>query len=293
MDNDILLGNDNGYTNGIYFSWFSLDDENKKLKPDWLSTPLAWSINRKSAERTLQAYSLGQVMVTPNDITIEDPPLNELPYSGSLLFNSTFITMEASVADSIVTVVGIVGPSSGAENTQKWVHEQIGADEPRGWDTQLGDEIVFQLSRARLWRTWSAADDDMDLLTMADAGLGNLSSYVSSAVLVRYGRDLSRSFPTPLFINTRSANPVATRGGWYLFAGVRIEYLFNAIYTDGNTFRDSRSIDYDRSQVGLTTGLTYSWQEISITFALYESNASDKSTRDYTRFGTLTFGWEL
>ena len=291
VDNDILVGVDNGYTNGIYFSWFNLGDQNERHVPHWLAAPLSWSLDMESVKMSLQAYSLGQTMVTPEDITIENPPINEIPYSGALLFNYTFITMKQDHADSIGTTIGVVGPSSGAEATQKWIHDLIGSIEPEGWDTQLQDEIVFQLSRARLWRTWSVSNDRMDLLVLADAGLGTLSSYVASAMLFRFGSDLSRTFATPLLINTRSANPAAIEGGWYLFAGVRLEYIFNAIYTDGNTFRDSRSIDYDQSQIGLTAGLAYSWKNTSITFALYESNISDKATGDITRFGTLTFGW--
>ncbi len=291
VDNDILLGNDNYYTNGIYFSWFDIDNKNESLEPGWLAAPLDWSLDLANARVSVQAYTLGQVMVTPEDITIEDPPIDDIPYSGSLLLNYTFITMHQAHADSIGTVVGIVGPSSGAERTQIWVHEQVGADEPQGWDTQLEDEIVFQLSRGRVWRTWADVDDKLDLVVMGEAAVGTLSSYVSAAAMVRYGKDLNRTFATPLLISTRSANPAAIEGGWYLFGGIRYEYVFNAIYADGNTFRDSRSIDYDHSQIGLTAGLAYSWDNVSMTLALYESNISDEATREFTRFGTLTFGW--
>lgn len=291
VDNDLLVGNDNGYTNGIYFSWFKVGDQNERHTPHWLAAPLSWSLDMEGMKTSLQAYSVGQTMVTPEDITIENPPINEIPYSGALLFNYTYIAVEERHADSVGTVIGVVGPSSGAETTQKWVHDSIGANEPEGWDTQLQDEIVFQLSRARLWKTWNASDDHMDLLVIGEAGLGTLSSFVASAMLFRFGDDLNRTFATPLLINTRSANPVAIEGGWYFFAGVRFEYIFNAIYTDGNTFKDSRSIDYDPSQIGITTGLAYSWENISVTFALYESNISDETTRDITRFGTLTIGW--
>ena len=293
VDNDIFLGNDNGYTNGIYFAWFEVSEQNERLESDWLVAPLRWSIDLDNPVRTIQAYSVGQVMITPDDITIEDPPTNEIPYSGSLLFNSTFITMEEVHADSIGTVVGIIGPSSGAEATQKWVHEVFGADEPLGWDTQLEDEIIFHFSRGRLWRTWSKPDDRVDFLVLTEAGIGTLSSFVAGGALFRFGSDLTSTFATPLLINTRSANPAAVSGGWYFYAGARFEYIFNNIFTDGNTFRDSRSIDYDQSQIGLTTGLAYSWQKASITIALYDSNISDKSSRDVTQFGTLTFGWRF
>ncbi len=291
VDNDLLIGNDNGYTNGIFVSWFDAGSQNDRFEPHWMAAPLSWSVDMESAKTALQVYTLGQIMVTPEDITIENPPIDEIPYSGSLLLNYTFITSAESYADSIGTVIGIVGPSSGAEATQILVHDLVGADEPEGWDTQLEDEVVFQLSRGRLWRTWSASDDRTDLLVLGEAGLGTLSSFIASAMLVRFGSDLSSTFETPLLINSRSANPAAIEGGWYLFAGVRFEYVFNLIYTDGNTYRDSRSIDYDQSQIGVTTGLAYSWENVSATFALYDSNLSDDSTRDVTRFGTLTFGW--
>ena len=291
VDNDLLVGNDNGYTNGIYFSWFEVRDQSERHVPHWLATPLSWSLDMENVKTSLQAYSVGQTMVTPEDITIETPPINEIPYAGALLFNYTYIAVKETHADSIGTVIGVVGPSSGAEATQTWVHDLMGGDEPKGWDTQLQDEIVFQLTRARLWRTWSASDDHMDFLVLGEAGLGTLSSFVASAMLFRFGSDLSRTFATPLLISTRSANPAAIEGGWYFFAGARFEYLFNAIYTDGNTYRDSRSIDYDHSQIGLTTGLAYSWENVSVTLALYESNISDEATRDITRFGTLTIGW--
>ena len=293
IDNDKFVGNDNGYTNGIFFSWFDVGDQNDRFMPDWLAAPLSWSVDMESAQATLQAYTLGQIMVTPDDITIENPPINELPYSGSLLFNYTFITMAEGHADSVGTTIGVVGPSSRAEQTQKWFHDLIGVDEPRGWDTQLDDEIVIQLTRGRLWRTWGAADDRMDLLALGEAGFGNLSSFVAGGMLFRFGSGLSSTFATPLLISSRSANPAAIEGGWYLFAGVRFEYVFNLIYTDGNTYRDSRSIEYDHSQVGITAGLAYSWKNVSVTFALYDSNLSDDITRDVTRFGTLTIGWRI
>jgi hypothetical protein len=36
--------------------------------------------------------------------------------------------------------VGVVGPASFAEQTQKRIHEIVNADEPRGWNTQLKNE---------------------------------------------------------------------------------------------------------------------------------------------------------
>jgi len=293
LDNDIFLGNDNGYTNGVYFSWLKVRTENQLQKPNWTTSPLNWSLALEGSNTSLQAYTFGQTMVTPEDIRLENPPINDIPYSGSLLLHSTFIAVHDSYADAVGTAIGLVGPSSGAESTQKWVHKTIGADEPKGWDTQLGDELIFQLSRARLWRTWHSEDDRSDFLTLADAGVGTLGSYLAGGMILRYGRDLHDTFETPLLINTRTTNPAAVDDGWYAFAGARIEYTFNSIYADGNTFKNSRSVDYDRAQIGLMVGLALSFKQLSVTLAVYESNIMDSLTSDLTRFGTLTLGWRL
>ena len=292
VDNDIFLGNDNWYTNGIYASWVNTANQNDLHQPGLMTIPINWSLDIEGAQLTLQAYTLGQIMVTPEDIRIINPPLTDMPYSGTLLFHSTFIAVQESHADAAGTAIGIVGPASGAERSQKRVHVIVGADEPKGWDSQLGDEIIFQVNRARLWRAWYSKDDRSDFLVLADIGAGTLSSYLASAMLVRFGRGLFNTFETPLLINTRSANPAAVNGAWYAFAGARFEYVFNNIFGDGNTFKDSRSIDFDHSQIGLTAGLALSWKQLSITLALYESNITDSSAGDFTRFGTLTLGWQ-
>lgn len=291
LDNDIFVGNDNGYTNGIYFSSLTVWDEQFPKSRNWLLAPIAWSLSSKSPKQILRSYTLGQTMVTPEEITDEIPDSNDIPYSGLLSFSHTHIETGISQADSLGVVIGVVGPASEADQTQKWVHEQIGADEPKGWDTQLDNELVFQFSRGRLWRVWSAPTDRVDLLVLGEAGIGTLSSFLASAALVRFGSELANTFETPLLITTRSANPAAIEGDWYTYVGLRAEYVANQIFTDGNTYKDSRSIDYDSTQIGWTAGLALSWQKASITFALYDSNVTDDINGKYTRFGALTFGW--
>lgn len=297
VDNDVLVGNDSGYTNGIYLSVYDVGFEVEALpESDFWVWPLLWSIPEGRVLGGVNAYTVGQAMNTPSDITVAVPDEDDLPYSALLFLNNSYLVANDRYADKISTTIGIVGPAAFGEETQKFVHELIDSDEPKGWDTQLENELVFQLSRARIVRSWVSGSGNADLLSSADLRLGTIESSVNGGLMLRYGRGLVDSFATPLFNDSRTSNPAAIEGGWYIYAGAEAGYMFNQIFTDGNTFRDSRSIDYDRESIGVTMGIAYSWQNCSLTFAVNDLNiiqSGDESEEleDLTRFGTLTFAW--
>jgi hypothetical protein len=167
-------------------------------------------------------------------------------------------------------------------------------------DTQLNDEIVFQLSRGQMWRSWASASGSSDLLLSSEAALGTISSSVGVAAMVRYGEQLERNYATALQIASRTANPISAgptpvQSGWYYFAGVNASYLANQIFLDGNTFDndDQESMDYDHEMIGATVGAVYSWQNWALAFSLTDMNLIESNDRmdDYNQFGSLTLAW--
>ena len=149
VDNDLFVGNDNGYTSGIYYSWYDTPDNNK-AEIGFLARAMQWSLtDRDPALSVVSIKTIGQSIVTPDDITLEDPPLppEDLPYGGLLIYTDTWIKAYAKRAEKIAVTLGIVGEYSFAEETQTLIHKILDGDEPKGWDTQLNDEIVFQFSR--------------------------------------------------------------------------------------------------------------------------------------------------
>ena len=295
LDNDLFIGNDSGYTNGLYLSFFDAGDTQSSLpENDFWVKPLMWSMPNHNIQGAVNAYMVGQTMSTPSDITIEVPDENELPYAALLALTNSYVTVTPSRADRVSTTVGIVGPAALGEESQKFIHKIIGSDEPRGWDTQLENELVFQLSRATMWRTWESSSGNSDFLTNADLTLGTIQSSFSTGLTLRYGRDLISSYATKLFDNSRTTNPSAVDSGWYIYTSVQAGFVFNQIFTDGNTFRDSRSIDYDQEYISLATGFAYSWKNSSLTFAFNDSNllqsgSTEEALKDLTQYGTITF----
>jgi len=301
MDNDTFVGNDNGYTNGIYVSWWDGPKGEEKAKPGFLARAMLWSMpGDVSSENNVVIKTIGQTMITPDDIE-QDPPIlppDDLPYGGLLFYSDNFFQVHDNYADRIAVTIGVVGEYSFAEESQEFVHEVISSDEPCCWDSQLDDEIVFQFSRGRVWKTWVADSGNADLSLGADISLGTISSSVGAGFMIRYGRGLRYSYASTLLVSSRTSNPVASRNGWFVFAGTRAGYLGNQIFLDGNTFDDDddESIDYDRETLMVTAGLAYSWKEVSFTFAINDLNANETDSDaadEYSEFGTFTIAWKL
>jgi hypothetical protein len=299
MDNDYLTASDNGYTNGVYFTWIDTPDNNKP-EPGFLARAMLWSLPDDDAPvREFGIGTIGQTMVTPDDIE-QDPPVlppDDLPYGGLLYYNDSYLAVREKHSDRISVTIGVIGEYSFAEESQEFVHKVIGADEPCCWDSQLDDEIVFQIARGRVWRSWVSDSGNTDFLLGADAALGTISSTLGTSFMVRYGAGLKQTYATALLASGRTANPIAADTGWYVYAGARAGYLANQIFLDGNTFDDDddNPIDYDEERFAITLGLAYSWKDWSLTFAINDQNVAENSDHEsadeYLRFGTFTLAW--
>lgn len=138
IDNDLFIGSDDGYTNGLYLSLFDVEEltEEKVVKPHFWMYPLMWSMRSESAHLVVNSYTVGQTMSTPSDITIEEPSEDELPYSALLAITNSYTYIGSNFADQVATTIGIIGPSAFGAEAQKFVHKIVGSDEPLGWDTQ-------------------------------------------------------------------------------------------------------------------------------------------------------------
>lgn len=297
LDNDLFLNSDNGYTNGIFFSLYDTGAGAKQPEPGILVKPLLWSIAGQQYSAAVNAYSIGQVMMTPEDITLKNPPEDSLPYSGVLFFNSTYLGVNEKYADKLSTTLGMVGPVSGTKWAQTIIHRIRGFEKPKGWGTQLHNEPVFQIARGRAWRALKSKGNHLDLILNLDGAIGNLSSYIETGATLRIGSGLDHSYASVLLNTARTSNPIALNDSWYFYAGLTASYIFNQIYTDGNTFRNSRSIDYDHQRLGFNAGLAFAFKRLSVSMGftdqdIFDNNAGDP-INDLTQYGTVTIAWRF
>lgn len=291
LDNDLFIASDDGYTNGMYGSWYYLGRGDEQPESSQLVWPLKWSMPNKNSEFSVNAYSIGQSMFTPNDIHASNPDPNDIPYAGLLFLSNTYMVSYGSYADSITTTIGIIGPASGAESTQELIHEITDSDQPQGWDYQLENEIVFKFTRGRMWRSWISENKHFDLLSGANLGIGTLESSINGGFTLRVGEQLSISHITSMLVPSRTSNLISAKDGWFVYIMIGGRLIANHIVFNGNTFRDSRSVELDRTHLTLTSGLAYSWGRLSVTLAYADISFTDDEYSSASRFGTLTVGW--
>ena len=159
FDNDVFTGNDNKYTGGLGFSWTSAAAETYPERAFQRKIVNAFSflptVNDEGYQNYLQ-FVLGMEAYTPTDIRALDPPLGEHPYAGVLYVDSSLFSMSRIASHQLTLRLGFVGPSTGTEDVQRWIHEIIGSPIPQGWDTQLKNEPIvnffYQYNRRLLRR---------------------------------------------------------------------------------------------------------------------------------------------
>jgi len=290
FENDLFYDSDRHYTNGVRASWLSGPDDT----PAWALRAARWLPLFPESGTVRTGYSLGQNMYTPSDITLEDPPLGERPYAGWLYGSVGLISESGGRLDMLDLTVGVVGPASLAEHTQKFVHDVTGADEPRGWDTQLKNEPGVVLTYQRSWRgyvTQSVSGFGFDVTPHAGAALGNVYTYADAGLTMRFGKDLPLDYGPPriqpslpgsgFFIPTDDF-------GWYLFAGVEGRAVARNIFLDGNTFTDSRSVDKEPLVGDVQLGIAVSWRDLRLSYTHVFRTREYEGEADRSEFGAMS-----
>ncbi|MBN1142759.1 MAG: lipid A deacylase LpxR family protein [Deltaproteobacteria bacterium] len=269
LENDLFYNVDRHYTNGVGLTWMPGADT---ATPKWAVTAfrlLPW-VPRQGEVR--HGYAWGQSMFTPSDIRVKNPPPEERPYAG-WLYGSIGLGVESGrQLDRFSLTIGIVGPASQAEKCQKIVHEIIGSDDPKGWDTQLENELGLVLAYQHSWREFAATTligNRLDVTPHVGAALGNVYTYGNAGLTLRYGPRLPSDYGPPRIqpglLGSANFTPPADFG-WYLFAGVEGRLVGRNIFLDGNTFRDSRSVDKEYLVGDLQCGLVLDWPKVRVSY---------------------------
>lgn len=245
LENDLFTGTDRHYTNGVRLSYLSAEDS----VPDWIERP-ARALPLFPDEGNLRvAYAIGQNMYTPEDITVAAPQPDDRPWAGFTYGSIGLVNDAGDRLDRLELTLGVVGPASQAEESQKLVHRIIGSDKPEGWDNQLHNEPIINLAYDRTWRSWAESEYlglEVDATPHVGGVLGNAFTYASTGIMFRVGDALPADYGPPLIRPSLPGSdffvPQQTFG-WYVFGGLEGRVVARNIFLDGNTFRDSPSVD--------------------------------------------------
>lgn len=255
--NDTFAGTDRCFTGGFKLSWMSKNLKNYRESP-WLK----WlPFVKKPGFLRAISFSLGLNIFTPDNIRRSDLTEDDRPYAGFLYLAIGIHSRSKTRLDTLELDLGIVGSHSYAEQVQKFIHEIINGVEPKGWHHQLKDEFAIQAIYERKWKLLQSRTDKkfgFDLIPHFGGGLGNISIYAHTGAQVRFGWNLPDDFGTSLIRPGGDCNiGFLSRGpfGIHAFVAVDGKAVLRDIFLDGNTFRDSHSVEKNPFVADILVGI--------------------------------------
>lgn len=267
-ENDIFAGEDNGYTNGVQYSYLSPESD----IPAWIESAAASFPLFSDGGRRRYGFAVGQSMFAPDDLLRSDLIADDRPYAGFLYGSVGILSDTGMRLDNLQLTLGVVGPSSLAAQTQDAVHDVTGSPDPQGWSNQLRDEPGFILTYERKWRSlhqMSPFGLGVDVTPHIGASAGNIHTHATVGATVRFGLDLPSDYGPPLIRPNLPGSDFFEphRGlGWYVFAGVEGRAVARNIFLDGNTFRDSHSVDKRPFVGGVQAGVAVTVGDVRVAY---------------------------
>jgi len=302
FENDLFSGNDNNYTNGLSFNVTSAAVDTLGRKNFFVKTAKVFSFLPTVLDDRYQnfvGYRLTQEIYTPPDLSLPAPQPGEQPYAGVLLADVSLYSKTCRSQHTYIFAVGVVGPASGARETQELIHWWTESPEPKGWDTQLSNELLLNVGYLydyRLFRQVKHGVNGFDISTGFGAGLGNYITNAQGSAIIRFGRDIPDTYGG---FNIRTGSntsvtlaPPPKKFRIYGSLGITIVAVAHFLPTDGNTFTDSYSGERDDFYASTAAGIVFAYQKFSLVFN-YNRNfgATQRPGTTEKDYGSLSMMW--
>jgi lipid A 3-O-deacylase len=260
-ENDATAGSDRHYTQGAGLSYLSTDN----TLPEWVKA-ISHATPAFGYDIAAEKWGLAimQEIYTPENLQTSALLVNDRPYAGWLYTTATIQRRGKTrhggfpVMEHLRLDLGIIGPASLAEETQKSWH----GIEPKGWEHQLRNEpgLNVRYDRAYLFSAWTEGSNWRgDIIPYFDMSAGNVLTYFQLGSTFRLGYHVPNEFAT--------THEGGRAFGAYFFTRVQGRVVLRNIFLDGNTFRDSHSIDKQYLVGDVRFGITFAFKHLEITAA--------------------------
>lgn len=308
--NDVIFDSDNQFSNGWRLT------KHSAAAQDLDDLEGVWQFGRWFADRVLpqgggmhyrNAFTIAQNMGTPDELENPDIILDDVPYSGLLAAEGSWIAFDDERFTGFAVTAGLVGEYSLAQWVQEIVHDLIDSTYPEGWEHQLDHEPVLNFHFMKKYKLWNTPN--FDGAFNFDVSAGNYHTGVDLGLEMQIGRKPVGFTYLPDAVG-RNMTYDATLGradgraeiygtvaarvwAWALFMPLEGNYLVSDNeWTDNNTIDPENVIG--QAIVGFHIvkprwGLHFSW-----TFAT--DNVDEDTVADGTvenNYGMITFDYRF
>jgi len=303
LDNDLFYGTDEHYTNGAKLTWLFPEIkifEDSQFLPNWMKR-FAKKLPSAKDEiyRRNISLSLGQHMYTPVDYSVKELIKEDRPYAGFLYLELALHSKNSHNMKTFSLTGGVVGPSSIADKTQRFVHKVRELEMPQGWDNQIKNEPVLQFGyqqKLRLYEKDYNKSFGFDIIPSWELLAGNAFLALSGGSEFRIGFNLPNDFGTafnrpnsgvtvPLGAENQEGNSDC---GFFVSAGGNVYCVGRNIFLDGNTFKESHSVKKRNVVMEAGVGATFYYKHVKLTYShVYRSKEFDKQKDRSQRYGAI------
>lgn len=191
------------------------------------------------------SLAINQSIYTPVDKFSIAPPTSDHPYAGYLNLGFSIHHRTQNILESLGVRIGVSGEYSYAREAQNGIHALMGLRLSNGWDTQVGNEIILNLSYELAYRYALFYSDycDIDTISSLEVAFGNANVYVKLGGMLRVGYNLKTTF-LPQGIagenwGFQTGRSYADGFGIYAFGGIYGSYVGHNLFIEGNVFGKS------------------------------------------------------
>lgn len=300
IENDMIGdGGDRYYTSGVRATWFKAGADT----PDFAETLDDYIPTFDVNESTSVYFSLGQNLYTPQRIDIEAPQLGDRPWAAWLYGSMGLLSVTDNHIDEVELSLGVVGPYALGKPAQRFVHKLWEIQDPRGWQNQLKTEPGVILSWERRFPaalSIESADIWFDLSPSYGVTVGNIYTHANAGLTFQIGPEFQRWQDMPVRVRpsmpgTGFFAPIEskTKLGWNIFGGADARLVGRNLFLDGNTFRDSPSVNKEHVVYDLNLGAALTYQNIRASYTFVRRSKEFEAQDKPSYFGGLSVTFQF
>lgn len=310
LENDLFAQTDSDYTSGIRASWVSPDLTDYMMDPTlpgWVrrfNTALDFVHGGQQGRQRNVVLSLGQTIFTPRDREATNVVLDDRPYAGWLFGSAAYQARDGNAMNTLEVRLGVVGPAALGKEAQDLIHDLRDFERFEGWANQLDNEPGFTFlweHRQKASRRYNSNSRfGMDLIGHGGLVVGNVATYVNAGAELRIGWSIPDDFgtsslrpggdnSTPSMNWSRRHTP--RDWGVHAFLALDTRLVAHNIFLDGNTVRDSHSVNREALVADAAIGLSAYYRGARLSYAQILRSREFTTQGETHSYGSLALSY--
>jgi hypothetical protein len=295
FENDMYFNTDYDYTAGLRLSFlYHVTNPGENI---FDFSPLDFG-----NASTYRSFAIVHQMYTPKNKLETRLIPNDRPYAGWTYVESGLHKSSKTHLRSLNIKVGTIGPYSGAEYFQNFAHKVVGSPKVNGWGNQLHNEIGINLKYTHKWRMMYKKNHtyESSLVPFGEIELGNVSTKATGGFSMRIGYNIPKDFGvSSIDIGGEDGIPaykeeILTKKKCWSFSfniHAATSLIARDIFLDGNTFKDSHSVNKEEIIGYAGVGVSIRYQRFIFDFIQIYNTRKFSSEETGHDTGSIVISW--